>query len=89
MYLKMIFPALPEHMEMERLKLEVAELIEERGWLIGSGSEPDGGFIEVELEEDYNDPKFGIIAMKRYFQQERFAKETVMELAGIPIGLYE
>ena len=63
----------------------LAELLEDDGWLTGSG--PD--FIELELEDEKVNPKYGILTVKNYLQKAQFAPDTTIELAGTPVGIYE
>ena len=52
-----------------------------------AGSGPD--FIELELEDERNNPKYGILTVKGYLQKARFAPDTTIELAGTPTGIYD
>ena len=79
------FTALPEGLSLEDVKLDLATVLEDDGWLTGSG--PD--FIELELEDERMNPKYGIMAVKSYLQRARFAPDTTIELAGVPVGIYE
>ena len=76
---------LPQGMEQEEFKLAVANLLEDDGWLTGSG--PD--FIELELEDEKVNPKYGILTVKNYLQKAKFAPDTAIELAGTPVCIYE
>ena len=77
--------ALPQGLSLEDVKLDLATLLEEDGWLTGSG--PD--FIELELEDERNNPKYGILTVKGYLQKAKFAPDTTIELAGTPTGIYD
>ena len=79
------FNALPEGLDLLGLRTELADVLEEDGWLTASG--PD--FLELELEDERVNPKYGILAVKNYLQQRSFAPETTIELAGTPVGIYE
>ena len=61
------------------------ELLEEDGWLTGSG----GDYLKLELEDEKVNPKYGILTVKGYLQKARFAPDTTIELAGTPVGIYE
>ena len=50
---------LPEGVTPDTLKLELANLLEEDGWLTGSGE----GYVELELEDELTNPKHGILAV--------------------------
>ena len=79
------FTALPEHLSLETVKSDLADLLEDDGWLTGSGP----AFIELELEDEKVNPKYGILTVKNYLQQAAFATDTTIELAGTPVGIYE
>lgn len=79
------YTGLPKGMDQEEFKLAVANLLEDDGWLTGSGP----AFIELELEDEKVNPKYGILTVKNYLQQAAFAPDTTIELAGTPVGIYE
>ena len=79
------YSGLPKGMEQEEFKLAVANLLEEDGWLTGSGAD----WLEMELEDERANPKYGILAVKNYLQKRKFAPDTTIELAGTPVGIYE
>ena len=80
---------LPQGMEQEEFKLAVANLLEDDGWLTGSGEDENGRYLEMELEDEKVNPKYGILTVKGYLQKARFAPDTTIELAGTPVGIYE
>ena len=45
--------------------------------------------VELDLEDERMNPKYGIMAVKSYLQRARFAPDTTIELAGVPVGIYE
>ena len=79
------FTALPEGLTLEAVKSDLALLLEDDGWLTGSGTD----HIELELEDERNNPKYGILTVKGYLQKARFAPDTTIELAGVPVGIYD
>lgn len=83
------FTTLPEQVSLENVKSDLATLLEDDGWLTGSSCGPDGGHIELELEDEKANPKYGILTVKGYLQKARFAPDTTIELAGVPVGIYE
>lgn len=89
MELRIHYTALPEGMDGRALQLELAGLLEEDGWPVGSGPETDGGWLDLELEDERVDPKYGILAVKHYLQRRGFSRDTTIELAGTPTGIYE
>ena len=85
MELRIHYTKLPQGLSLDALKLELAQVLEEDGWLTGSG--PD--HIELELEDEKVNPKYGILTVKGYLQKAEFASDTTIELAGVPVGIYE
>ena len=79
------FTAIPEELSLEAVKSDLAELLEDDGWLTGSGAD----HIELELEDEKVNPKYGILTVKNYLQKAKFAPDTAIELAGTPVGIYE
>ena len=79
------FTTLPERLTLDMVKSYLAELLEDDGWLTGSGAD----YIEMELEDEKVNPKYGILTVKNYLQKARFAPDTAIELAGTPVGIYE
>lgn len=89
MVLRIEFPHLPENKTLNDMRAELDSVLEDDGWLLGSGQSGESGFVELELEDEKMNPKYGIIAVKAYLQRAGFAKETTMELNGAVIGVYE
>ena len=79
------FTALPEKLTLDMVKSDLAELLEDDGWLTGSGAD----YLELELEDERANPKYGILAVKHYLQRSGFARDTAIELSGVPVGIYE
>lgn len=79
------FTTLPERLTLDMVKSDLAELLEDDGWLTGSGVD----YIEMELEDEKVNPKYGILTVKNYLQKAQFAPDTAIELAGTPVGIYE
>ena len=79
------FNALPQGLTLDAVKSDLAVLLEDDGWLTGSGEH----HIELELEDEKANPKYGILTMKGYLQKAKFAPDTTIELAGVPVGIYE
>lgn len=79
------FTAIPEKLSLDAVKSDLADLLEDDGWLTGSGP----AFIELELEDEKVNPKYGILTVKNYLQKAQFAPDTTIELAGTPVGIYE
>ena len=83
------FNKLPEGMDLAGLKSELDYVLEENGWLVGSRQDGESGSVELELEDERLNPKYGILGVKNYLQQRAFAPDTTIELAGMPVGIYE
>ncbi len=79
------FNALPEHLTLDMVRADLADLLEDDGWLTGSGP----NHLELELEDEKVNPKYGILTVKNYLQTAKFAPDTTIELAGTPVGIYE
>ena len=85
MDIKIHFNALPADVEAEQFKLELAQMLDGLGWLTGSGTD----FVELELEEERNNPKYGIIALKKHLQSIGMPEDSSLEMDGIVVGVYE
>lgn len=79
------FNTLPERLTLDMVKDDLAGLLEDDGWLTGSGP----NYLELELEDEKVNHKYGILTVKGYLQKAEFAPDTTIELAGTPVGIYE
>ena len=79
------YKTLPEGLSLDMVKDDLAGLLEDDGWLTGSGED----FLELELEDEKANPKYGILTVKNYLQKANFAPDTAIELAGTPVDIYE
>lgn len=89
MELRVDFPALPQGLDLEQLKLAVADVLEDDGWLLASGQTGQAGFLELELEDERMNPKYGIMAVRAYLQRAGFDPGTTIELAGTRTPIYD
>ncbi|MDD5937755.1 MAG: hypothetical protein PUC36_01900 [Clostridiales bacterium] len=89
MELRIDFPVLPEGMDLTEMKRQLDEVLEDDGWLLASGQTGSAGYVEMELEDERMNPKYGILAVKAYLQRAAFDKGTTIELAGTRTGIYE
>lgn len=89
MELRIDFPRLPGEMDLTALRRGLDEVLEDDGWLLTSGQEGEHGFVEMDLEDEKVNPKYGILAVKAYLQRMEFDPKTTIELAGTPVGIYE
>ena len=77
MELKILYTALPQGMDSDGLKRGLDEVLEDSGW------------VELELEDERQNPKYGILAVKHYLQRAALPPDTQIELAGTAVGIYE
>ena len=89
MELRIDFLKLPQNKTLTDMKAELDAVLEEDGWLLGSGQNGEAGFVELELEDEKMNPKYGIMAVKNYLQKAGFDGETTMELNGAVVGIFE
>ena len=89
MIIRIDFPALPGGRDLDTMRQELDAVLEDDGWLLASGQEGERGFVELELEDEKINPKYGIMAVKAYLQRAGFDPKTTIELAGTPVGIYE
>ncbi len=89
MILRIDFPALPEGKTLDTVKTELDAVLEDDGWLLTSGMAGVGGFVELELEDEKMNPKYGILAVKNYLQKAGFARETTMETGGAVTRIFD
>ncbi len=80
------FPALPQGATLPQVLDDLAGLLEDDGFLLGSGPH----LIDIDLlgEEDNRNPKYGILTVKNYLQTAGFPRETTIELGGVEVGIY-
>ncbi|SBW04312.1 conserved hypothetical protein [uncultured Eubacteriales bacterium] len=83
------FKTLPDNKTLDDVHGELTALLADDGWLTGICESPEGGCLELELEDERANPKHGILAVKHYLQSASFAPDTTIELSGVPVGIYE
>lgn len=89
MELRIDFPVLPKGKDLTRMKEELDAVLEDDGWLLASGQSGDAGFVELELEDEKVNPKYGIMAVKAYLQREGYDAGTTIELAGTKTPIFD
>lgn len=89
MELRINYPKLPQGKTLMDIRNELDAVLEDDGWLLTSGENGGAGFIELDLEDEKVNPKYGIMAVKAYLQRAEFDPRTTIELAGTPVGIYE
>ena len=89
MELRIDFPTLPKGKDLTQMKAELDAILADDGWLLGSGQSGESGFVELELEDEKMNPKYGIMAVKNYLQKAGFDPATTMELAGTKTPIFD
>lgn len=81
------FTSTPQNLTLEDVKSDLAELLEDDGFLLGSSPR----HIDIDLlgEDDNRNPKYGILTVKNYLQQAGFPRESTLELGGVEVGVYD
>ena len=89
MELRIDFPKLPGKKSLLDMRSELDEVLGDDGWLIGSAQTGDSGYVELELEDEKQNPKYGIMAVKAYLQRAGFDPYTTIELAGTRTRIFD
>ena len=89
MELRIDFPKLPEGRTLADMKAGLDAILEDDGWLLASGQTGMAGFVELELEDEKMNPKYGIMAVKAYLQREKFDPATTIELARTKTPIFD
>lgn len=89
MELRIDFPCLPKGKDLAQMKAELDAVLEDDGWLLRSGEDETAGFVELELEDEKMNPKYGIMAVKAYLQREQYDPATTIELAGTKTPIFD
>ena len=79
------YTTLPEGKKLEDVVEELNEVLEDGGVVCG-GTE---NRIDLDLEDEKDNPKFAQMAVKAYLQRASFAEDTKVEIGGMEIGIYE
>lgn len=88
MELRIDFPVLPEGKDLTTMKQELDAILEDDGWLLASGQTGEAGFVDMEIEDEKFNPKYGIMAVRAYLEREKFDPRTTMELGGYKTPIY-
>ncbi len=79
------YTTLPQGKDLGDVVEELNQVLEDGGAVCG-GQE---GRIDLELEDERVNPKYAQIAVKAYLQNAAFARDTMVEIGGMEIGIYE
>ena len=89
MELRIDFPKLPDKKTLADMKADLDAVLADDGWLLTSGQEGERAFIELELEDEKINPKYGILAVKAYLQRGGFDPYTTMDLQGVKTRIFD
>ena len=79
------YTTLPQGKDLGDVVEELNQVLEDGGAVCG-GQE---GRIDLELEDERVNPKYAQIAVKAYLQNAAFSRDTMVEIGGMEIGIYE
>ncbi len=83
------YTELPNDLPLTEVVGQLNETLDDTGAVSGGLNKEKGGRIDLELEDERVNPKYAQMAVKAYLQRAGFAKDTVIEIGGMEIGLYE
>ena len=64
---------------------ELNEVLDDHGMVCGG----ENNRLDLDLEDKNINPKYAQMAVKAYLQRSGFAKDTMVEIGGMEIGIYE
>lgn len=79
------YTALPQGMELGDVVEELNRVLDDHGVVCGG----EDNRLDLELEDEKVNPKYAQLAVKRCLQSIQFPHDTVVEIGGMEIGLYE
>lgn len=83
------YKTLPEGKKREDIVEELNEALDDAGVVCGGADYEQGGRIDLELEDETQNPKYAQMAVKAYLQRANFARDTTVEFGCMEIGVYE
>ena len=89
MELDIHYTELPHDLPLAEVVGQLNETLDDTGAVSGGLNKEKGGRIDLELEDERVNPKYAQMAVKAYLQRAGFARDTVIEIGGMEIGLYE
>ena len=78
------YTSLPEGKTLADVVGELNELLDDHGVVCGG----EENRLDLDLDDQNINPKYAQLAVKNYLQQTGFAKDTVLEIGGMEIGIY-
>lgn len=78
------YTSLPEGKTLADVVGELNELLDDHGVVCGG----EENRLDLDLDDENINPKYAQLAVKNYLQQTGFAKDTVLEIGGMEIGIY-
>ena len=78
------YTSLPEGTTLADVVGELNELLDDHGVVCGG----EENRLDLDLDDENINPKYAQLAVKNYLQQTGFAKDTVLEIGGMEIGIY-
>ena len=83
------YTELPNDLPLTEVVGQLNETLDDTGAVSGGLNKEKGGRIDLELEDERVNPKYAQMAVKACLQRVGFARDTVIEIGGMEIGLYE
>ena len=83
------YTELPNDLPLAEVVGQLNETLDDTGAVSGGLNKEKGGRIDLELEDERVNPKYAQMAVKAYLQRAGFARDTVIEIGGMELGLYE
>ena len=77
------YNSLPEGKTLADVVGELNEVLDDHGMVCG------GENNRLDLDNENINPKYAQMAVKAYLQRSGFAKDTMVEIGGMEIGIYE
>ncbi len=83
------YSSLPHGKQLPDLVEELNQVMDSHGLVCGGTGDERGGRLDLDLEDETINPKYAQMAIKAYLQREGFAQDTLIEIGGMEIGIYE
>lgn len=83
------YKSLPKDKTLPDVVEELNEVLDDHGSVCGGEGTESCGRIDLDLEDEKINPKYAQMAVKAYLQRAEFAPDTLIEIGGMEIGIYE